>query len=156
MAGLFWIFGAQVAAVVLGSERDLAGHLLLADPLDRPRRGHRRGRAEHWPCARTGLPRTVIPDNVLPILASMFMFRMMIYLYELKHVKTPETVVDTLSYFFLLPNFCFMHFPVVDYRTMQRGYFADDVHALQRRGLADDVSGNDPSACFIAWFITRC
>ena len=36
-------------------------------------------------------------------------------------------------------------FPVVDYRTMQRGYFADDVHAMQRRGLADDVPGDDPS-----------
>ena len=65
----------------------------------------------------------------------MFMFRMIIYLYELKHAKKPETLVDTLSYFFLLPNYCFMHFPVVDYRTMQRGYFADDVHAMQRRGL---------------------
>ena len=28
-----------------------------------------------------------------------------------------------------------MHFPVVDYRTMQRGYFAKDVHATQRAGL---------------------
>ena len=86
-------------------------------------------------CARSSLPRTIVPDNVLPIIASMFMFRMIIYLYELKHVKSRETLVDTLSYFFLLPNFCFMHFPVVDYRTMQRGYFSDDVHALQRRGL---------------------
>ena len=98
-----------------------------------------RSPSARWPlalaCARTGLPRTIIPDNVLPILASMFMFRMIIYLYELKHARSRETLVDTLSYFFLLPNFCFMHFPVVDYRTMQRGYFADDVHALQRRGL---------------------
>jgi D-alanyl-lipoteichoic acid acyltransferase DltB (MBOAT superfamily) len=64
------------------------------------------------------------------------MFRMVIYLYELKHAKGPEPLVDTLGYFFLLPNYCFLHFPVVDYRTMQRGYFADDVHAIQRRGLA--------------------
>jgi D-alanyl-lipoteichoic acid acyltransferase DltB (MBOAT superfamily) len=35
----------------------------------------------------------------------------------------------------MLPNFCFMLFPVVDYRTWQRGYFAADVHAIQRRGL---------------------
>ena len=86
-------------------------------------------------CVRPVLPRNIIPDNVLPVIASMFMFRIIIYLYELKHAKSRETLVDTLSYFFLLPNFCFMHFPVVDYRTMQRGYFADDVHALQRRGL---------------------
>ena len=54
----------------------------------------------------------------------MFMFRMIVYLYEMKHARRPETLVDTLSYFFLLPNFCFLHFPVVDYRTLQRGYFA--------------------------------
>jgi hypothetical protein len=77
-----------------------------------------------------------IPENVWPIVASMFMFRMIIYLYELKHAKGPEPLADTLGYFFLLPNYCFLHFPVVDYRTMQRGYFADDVHAIQRRGLA--------------------
>ena len=58
----------------------------------------------------------------------------------------PETLIDTVGYFFLLPNFCFMHFPVVDYRTLQRGYFADDVHAIQRRGSADDVP-RDRSIC---------
>ena len=88
------------------------------------------------------------PTDVWPIVASMFMFRMMIYLYELKHSKKPETLVDTLSYFFLLPNYCFMHFPVVDYRTMQRGYFADDVHALQRRGLQMMFRGTIHLLCY--------
>ena len=78
----------------------------------------------------------------------MFMFRMMIYLYELKHAKTPESLVDTLSYFFLLPNYCFMHFPVVDYRTMQRGYFADDVHRMQRRGLDMMFRGTIHLLCY--------
>src|SRR4029077_12219116 len=85
-----------------------------------------------------------IPDNVWTIVASMFMFRMVIYLYELKHARGPEPLVDTLGYFFLLPNYCFLHFPVVDYRTMQRGYFADDVHAIQRRGLAMMFRGTVP------------
>ena len=66
----------------------------------------------------------------------MLMFRMIIFLYELKHAKVPESPIDTISYFFLLPNYCFLLFPVVDYRTMQRGYFAADVHAIQGRGLA--------------------
>jgi D-alanyl-lipoteichoic acid acyltransferase DltB (MBOAT superfamily) len=65
----------------------------------------------------------------------MFMFRLVIYMYELKHARRRESLVDTASYFFLLPNYCFMHFPVVDYRTLQRGFLADDVHAIQRRGL---------------------
>ncbi len=76
-----------------------------------------------------------IPDTVWPILASMFMFRMIIFLYELKHSKTRESLNDVLSYFLVLPNLCFTIFPVVDYRTMQRGFFAQDVHAIQRRGL---------------------
>ena len=41
-----------------------------------------------------------------------------------------------------------MHFPVVDYRTMQRGYFADDVHAIQRRGLAMMFRGTIHLLCY--------
>ena len=134
VVGLFWIFGIQVTAVVLASSAILLGTCFLPIPWI-ARAAAIATAAVALACTRTGLPRTVIPDNVLPILASMFMFRMIIYLYEVKHARARENVVDTLSYFFLLPNFCFMHFPVVDYRTMQRGYFAADVHALQRRGL---------------------
>ena len=79
------------------------------------------------------------PGLVLPVLASLFMFRIMIFLYELKHPVDParprETFGDALSYFFLLPNFCFPLFPVVDYRTFRRGYFAAEIHANQRVGL---------------------
>ena len=78
---------------------------------------------------------TSIPSNVWPVLATMFMFRIMIYLYELKYAKKPESLIDTIGYFFLLPNYCFPHFPVVDYRTLQRGYFAKDIHAIQRSGI---------------------
>jgi alginate O-acetyltransferase complex protein AlgI len=59
-----------------------------------------------------------------------------------------ESLLDTLSYFLLLPNFCFMHFPVVDYRTMQRGYFADNVHAVQRRGLQMMFRGTIHLLCY--------
>jgi alginate O-acetyltransferase complex protein AlgI len=132
--GLFCVCGAQVAAFVLGLATVLIGICFLPIAWI-GKAALMGGAAATLALARSGLSRTLIPDNVLPIVASMFMFRMIIYLYELKHVKTRETLVDTLGYFFLLPNFCFMHFPVVDYRTMQRGYFAEDVHALQRRGL---------------------
>ena len=133
IVGLFCVFGASRGDRARPGD-GLDRHLLPAHPMDR-QVGIDGGSGAGPGPARTGLPHAVIPDNVLPIVASMFMFRMLIYLYELKHVKTRETLVDTLGYFFLLPNYCFMHFPVVDYRTMQRGYFAEDVHALQRRGL---------------------
>ncbi|MHB1557288.1 MAG: hypothetical protein ACYC61_07400 [Isosphaeraceae bacterium] len=74
--------------------------------------------------------------GAIPVVASLFMFRMVIYLYELKHARGREPIVDAASYFLLLPNFVFPHFPVVDYRTFQRGYFARGIHEIQRVGLA--------------------
>ena len=59
---------------------------------------------------------------------------MIIYLYELKHAQNARAAHDTLGYFFLLPNYCFLHFPVVDYRTMQRRLLRRDIHAIQRAG----------------------
>src|SRR5438132_2494957 len=41
------------------------------------------------------------------ILGSMFMFRLMIYLYDLKHRTAPFSPARAISYFFLLPNVCF-------------------------------------------------
>ena len=82
-----------------------------------------------------------LPELVWPVLASFFMFRMIVLLYELKHASKPERLVDVLSYLFLLPNTCFPHFPVVDYRTMRRGYFAEDIHKIQRVGLGMMVTG---------------
>lgn len=76
-----------------------------------------------------------LPETLWPVLGTMFMFRMIIFLYELKHAKAPERLVDAIGYFFLLPNYCFMHFPVVDYKTLNRGHFAQEIHATARRGL---------------------
>jgi D-alanyl-lipoteichoic acid acyltransferase DltB (MBOAT superfamily) len=134
VVGLYWVFDLDVTAIVLGLAALLIGVCYL------PWRWSTRASIVALIGAGMGFARpesvlTAIPDVVWPVLASMFMFRMIIYLYELKHAKKPEPLVDTLSYFFMLPNSCFMHFPVVDYRTLQRGYFADDVHAIQRRGL---------------------
>lgn len=80
-----------------------------------------------------------LPGLVLPVLAGMFMFRIMLFLYELKHPADSDrpriSFGDALSYFFLLPNFCFPLFPVVDFRAFRRGYFAAEIHANQRVGL---------------------
>jgi alginate O-acetyltransferase complex protein AlgI len=76
-----------------------------------------------------------LADVVWPVLGSMLMFRMILYLYEIKHVEEPEPLVDSLGYFFLLPNYAFLLFPVVDYRTFKRGYFAADIHETQAAGL---------------------
>jgi alginate O-acetyltransferase complex protein AlgI len=145
--GLFWVFGSQVALVVLAAAALLIGICFLPIPwIARVTIAAALAAAMAW--ARTEITQLLVPGNVWPIVASMFMFRLIVYLYELKHAERRESLIDTLGYFFLLPNYCFMHFPVVDYRTMQRGYFAADVHAMQRRGLQMMFRGTVHLLCY--------
>ena len=60
---------------------------------------------------------------ISPFLASMFMFRIIIYLYEIKHGLVPTSIWQTLSYFFIFPNVCFLFFPIVDYKTYNKTYY---------------------------------
>jgi hypothetical protein len=91
--------------------------------------------------ARVGWINLGVPEIVWPIAASMAMFRILVLMYELKHAEGPERPIDALAYLFLPPNACFLHFPVVDYRTLRRGYLSSDIHAVQREGLAMMVRG---------------
>ena len=84
---------------------------------------------------------STLVDVALPVLGSMLMFRMALYLYELKHAKEPEPLLDALGYFFLLPNYAFLLFPVVDYRAYRRGYFAAEIHQTQLAGLRSITNG---------------
>jgi hypothetical protein len=74
-------------------------------------------------------------DVIWPVLASMFMFRSIIYMYDLKHGKAQPTLASTLSYFFLLPNIVFPFFPVVDYSTFRRTYYNEDQHQIYQTGI---------------------
>jgi hypothetical protein len=69
------------------------------------------------------------------ILGSMFMFRLMIYLYDLKHRTAPFSPARAISYFFLLPNLCFPLFPVVDYKTFCSTYYNEDWPRAYQTGL---------------------
>ena len=80
-------------------------------------------------------------DVIWPVLASMFMFRLIVYMYDLKHGKAKPTVASTLSYFFLLPNVVFPFFPVVDYSTFRRTYYNDDQHNIYQTGVDWIVRG---------------
>ncbi len=132
--GLTWVFGPVAAAATLTLSAVLIGICFL--PLSWTFKAVSMG-AIAITLAIVRPERIIgnLPVMVWPVIATMFMFRMIIFLYEMKHAKKPETLVDALNYFFLLPNYCFLHFPVVDYRTLQRGYFAKDVHETQFAGL---------------------
>lgn len=82
-----------------------------------------------------------VSDAVWPILGSMFMFRLIIYIYELRHDTTPVSPVQTFSYFFMLPNVCFPLFPVIDYKTFRRNYYDDDAYRIYQTGIDWIVRG---------------
>ena len=76
-----------------------------------------------------------MPGDFWPVLGAVFMFRMIIYLYDLKHQPGPASLKDYLSYFFLLPNYYFLLFPVVDFQTLRRCYFQRDIHPVAQQGV---------------------
>jgi D-alanyl-lipoteichoic acid acyltransferase DltB (MBOAT superfamily) len=80
-------------------------------------------------------------EAVWPILGSMFMFRLIVYLYDLRHEREAASPVRTLSYFFMLPNACFPLFPVVDYKTFRRNYYDDDAYRIYQIGVDWMVRG---------------
>ncbi len=69
------------------------------------------------------------------ILGSMFMFRLIVYLYDLKHRTAPFSPARAISYFFMLPNVCFPLFPVVDYKTFCSTYYNEDWVPIYQNGL---------------------
>src|SRR3954447_6021448 len=69
------------------------------------------------------------------VLGSMFMFRLMSYLYDLRHQTAPFSPSRAIAYFFMLPNVCFPLFPVVDYKTFCSTYYNEDWPRIYQTGL---------------------
>lgn len=75
------------------------------------------------------------------ILGSMFMFRLIVYLYDLRNQTVPFSPARAISYFFMLPNVCFPLFPLVDYKTFCTTWYNDDWLRLNQSGLKWMVRG---------------
>jgi hypothetical protein len=72
---------------------------------------------------------------IWPIFGAMFMFRMIVYLYDLKNRNAPFGLWRSLAYFFMLPNLAFTLFPVVDYKKFSTGYYALDRFVTYQTGV---------------------
>ncbi|MCI0457836.1 MAG: hypothetical protein L0Z62_12790 [Gemmataceae bacterium] len=70
-----------------------------------------------------------------PVLGSMFMFRLIIYLYELRRATDRPPLALTLAYFFPLPNICFLFFPILDFKTFRETYRADAPWSVAQSGV---------------------
>jgi hypothetical protein len=86
--------------------------------------------------ARAGLLPVPWSGAIWPILGSMFMFRLVAYMYDLRHQQGPVEWTRALAYFFMLPNVSFPLFPVVDYATFKRTWFDKPALAIYREGIA--------------------
>jgi D-alanyl-lipoteichoic acid acyltransferase DltB (MBOAT superfamily) len=70
-----------------------------------------------------------------PVFGAIFMFRMVVYLYDLRHMKKRPSLQEYLSYFFILPNYYFLLFPVIDFQTMRKSYYRRDIHQVAQQGI---------------------
>ena len=84
---------------------------------------------------RSHVPASTIPAEVWPTLGAMFMFRLIVYLYDLYHKAAPFSISRSLGYFFMLPNVCFPLFPIVDYKTYCTTHFNTKPQEIYRTGL---------------------
>jgi hypothetical protein len=72
----------------------------------------------------------------LPVLGAMFMFRLVIYLYDIRHEKPGSvTVWQRVGYFFLLPAPLFLFFPTLDYRAYLRSYYSKPAFETAQVGM---------------------
>jgi hypothetical protein len=75
------------------------------------------------------------PGTIWAILGSMFMFRLIVYVYDLSHAKERTTWEQRIAYFFCLPNVAFPLFPVIDFATFRRTWYDRDAAEIYREGI---------------------
>lgn len=139
LVGAFWLLEPRVAALLIGV--GLAFFLILRIPV--PFRWRLLLLSAIFAsliygCATRRLP---IPIAFYPVFGAIFMFRIIIYVYDLAHAKEPARLLPFLSYFFVLPNYYFVLFPVIDFQTMRRTYYQRDIHHIAQQGIHWMVRG---------------
>lgn len=59
-------------------------------------------------------------SSIIAIASFVFMFRMIYYMYEMKHDDSIQWSIKNFSYFFLFPNFTMPLFPIIDFRIFRK------------------------------------
>ena len=72
---------------------------------------------------------------VIPIIGAIFMFRIILYLYEMQYEKQPTSIWKRITYFLLLPNLIFPIFPVIDYKTFKNSYYSKPCPEIYQKGI---------------------
>jgi hypothetical protein len=86
--------------------------------------------------ARLSLKRGwTLPTPVWSIVGSMFMFRLILYVYELYHRTTASSPARAVAYFFMIPNVAFPLFPIVDYQGFCHSHYKGEPLWIYQKGL---------------------
>jgi alginate O-acetyltransferase complex protein AlgI len=139
LAAAFYVLGAVVAALLIAA--GMTFFLILRSPLlFRWRVGLLVSAFGllMYGCLTRRLP---IPGQFYPVFGAIFMFRIIIYAYDLAHQKEPARLLPFLSYFFILPNYYFTLFPVIDFQTMRRTYYQREIDKIAQQGIHWMVRG---------------
>jgi D-alanyl-lipoteichoic acid acyltransferase DltB (MBOAT superfamily) len=140
LGGVFAVFGAADGLWLIGSGLVLIGLCHL--PLPMPARIVVLVAAGGVLAAsRGGLIDSPWSAAVWPILGSMFMFRLVLYMLAMKSGRPEGGLWNALAYFFMLPNLVFPLYPVVDYQTFRRTYYDKQEHTIYEQGLVWIVRG---------------
>lgn len=73
--------------------------------------------------------------RAIPFIASIFMFRWMLYLHELRYGTRKILFWHRFSYFFMLPNISFPLFPIVDFKEYTRCYYNTQLAEIHRNAI---------------------
>jgi D-alanyl-lipoteichoic acid acyltransferase DltB (MBOAT superfamily) len=140
LGAIFFLLGPLDGGLLISMGLVLFGIANLALPV-----GYRAGSALAMGALLAALRAEWLPFTsgraILPILGAMFMFRLVLYLYEMQFEKQPAGFWKKINYFFLLPNLVFVIFPVIDYQTFVRGYYARPAFETYRKGALMMANG---------------
>lgn len=81
-------------------------------------------------------------------MAPLFMFRLIIYLYEIKNGLVPANKWQSISYFFMFPNVFFLFFPIIDYKTYIKTHLDSPEQEIWQKGIRWMVRGLIHIMCY--------
>lgn len=134
LVGVFLVFGPADAAWLIGCGLLLIGLCHLPIPIT-ARVVVLLLAGGVLAAARGGAVASPWSAVVWPILGSMFMFRLVIYLRALKNDPPKGRLWAALGYFFMFPNLVFPLFPVIDYQTFRRTHYDKDAAGIYETGI---------------------
>ena len=140
LAAIVAVFGWVNGAWLIGISLGLIGLCHVSYFLFKARLALIFGSVAGLVVLRGGWVVTSWSELILPVLGAMFMFRLVIYLHDLRHERKPASLWERLSYFFLLPNVAFPLFPVIDYQLFRKTYYNEDEYKNLSKRRALDIS----------------